>query len=74
MALPVRIAFDVSLPVVASQAFTVGGKPFAMGDPVRWRELGVDADMLLTWWQAGMVAFQPAAVTVETPKQQRARR
>lgn len=81
---PVRIAFDVSLPVIACEAFTVSGKSFADGDTVPWRDLGVTEVMLHDWWRAGMVRFRPmqqvcnhvlydAKVAVESPKQ-RARR
>lgn len=60
MLAPVRIAFDVSLPVVATEAFTTGGRRFGDGESVPWRELGVSESDLYAWWQANLVRFVPA--------------
>lgn len=50
-----RVAFDPSLPVVASKAFAVGERAFREGDAVDWQALGVTEQMLLDWWRAFLV-------------------
>lgn len=54
-----RIAYDVSLPVVAAQAFNACDHDFVPGDPVNWRALGIAETMLYNWWRGGLIAFQP---------------
>lgn len=81
----VRVAFDPSLPVVASQAFTTGGRAFADGDPFPWRDVdGMNESQLMAFWRSGLVHFvlPPAdaasfaamvspgdTVSIETPEQ-----
>ena len=62
MAVPTRVAFDVSLSVVAAPSNNVGEQPFSVGDPVPWRELGLDESSLFAWWRCGLVRFEPAFI------------
>ena len=64
--LPVRVAFDPDLPVVASQAIPIGGHTFASGDVIDWRALGVDEEMLYAWWLSGLV-HHPLPSATEMP-------
>lgn len=60
--LPVRIAFDASLPIVVSvPEMEMGGRRFVGGEAVPWRECGVDELTLYQWWRAGLVAFLPSS-------------
>lgn len=50
-----RVAFDPSLPVLASQSFRVGGRAFQAGQVVDWKALGVSVEKLFDWWRAFLV-------------------
>lgn len=62
--LQVRAAWDPELPVVASQAFTTGGRAFKDGDPFPWRELGITEQDAVTMWCSRLVDCVPATVQV----------
>lgn len=59
---PIRIAFDSSLPVIVSVSeIDVGGVKLVAGDPLKWRELGLSELLLFEYWRAGIVVFvEPA--------------
>jgi hypothetical protein len=66
--LPVRVAFDAALPIVASQAFTIGERAFKDGDLLPWRDLGIDEPTLRSFWLSGMVRCEPTKIeTCVTP-------
>lgn len=73
MTLPVRIEFDPSLPCVATESFVAAGKRYEAG-PLDWRALGIDEDTLQAWYEAGLVAFQPAPPAKPSKQERRAAR
>lgn len=72
----VRIAYDPTLPVVASKEFTTGDHTFRDGDPVLWRDIGLAEYELLALWRCGLVHFLAAdapAIVAPAPAPQRKR-
>lgn len=58
-----RIAWDPSLPVVASQAFPIGDRTFRDGDPLPWREMGLLESDVFNMWRSGLVDHKNEAPT-----------
>lgn len=59
--LPVRVAFDASLPIVVSQDFTIGGRTFKAETPFAWRDV-IDEATLYNFYRSGLVRCEPAKV------------
>lgn len=69
----VRVAFDVSLPFVAAQAFETGGESYVDGKPFPWRDLSITEDTLHAMWRSGLVRCEPGPIVAPTKPPQRSR-